>query len=138
MEKKTTGAGAETLDETPPDYSKSLFLPRTDFPMRGGLPKKEPELLARWQEVGLYGRLAEAGRGRPKFVLHDGPPYANGNIHIGHALNKILKDLVTRSQRMLGKDFELCSGLGLPWPADRMEDRGKLSRQRQKQRLCAH
>jgi isoleucyl-tRNA synthetase len=120
MEKKTTGADGESLAENRPDYSKSLFLPRTDFPMRGQLPKKEPELLARWQEVGLYGRLADAGRGRPKFVLHDGPPYANGNIHIGHALNKILKDLVTRSQRMLGKDSSYvpgwdCHGLPIEW-----------------------
>jgi isoleucyl-tRNA synthetase len=120
MDKKTIGAGRETLGETPPDYSKSLFLPRADFPMRGELPKKEPELLARWREIGLYGRLTEAGRGKPKFVLHDGPPYANGNIHIGHALNKILKDLVTRSQRMLGKDSNYvpgwdCHGLPIEW-----------------------
>jgi isoleucyl-tRNA synthetase len=120
MEKQTIGAGGESLAESLPDYSKSLFLPRTDFPMRGGLPKKEPELLARWQEIGLYGRLTEAGRGRPKFVLHDGPPYANGNIHIGHALNKILKDIVTRSQRMLGKDSNYvpgwdCHGLPIEW-----------------------
>ena len=88
--------------------------------MRGGLPKKEPELLARWREIDLYRRLHEAGRGKPKFVLHDGPPYANGNIHIGHALNKILKDLVTRSQRMLGKDSNYvpgwdCHGLPIEW-----------------------
>ena len=102
------------------DYSKTLFLPRTDFPMRAGLPKKEPELLARWDEIDLYGRLREAGRGREKFVLHDGPPYANGNIHIGHALNKILKDLVTRSQQMSGKDSNYvpgwdCHGLPIEW-----------------------
>jgi isoleucyl-tRNA synthetase len=120
MVKQTSGAGGERLAENPPDYSKSLFLPRTDFPMRGGLPKKEPELLARWQEIGFYGRLTEAGRGKPKFVLHDGPPYANGNIHIGHALNKILKDIVTRSQRMLGKDSNYvpgwdCHGLPIEW-----------------------
>jgi isoleucyl-tRNA synthetase len=120
MDKQTIGAGGESLAESPPDYSKSLFLPRTDFPMRGGLPKKEPELLARWREIGLYQRLREAGRGKPKFVLHDGPPYANGNIHIGHALNKILKDLVTRSQRMLGKDSNYvpgwdCHGLPIEW-----------------------
>ncbi len=120
MHKQTTGAGGESLAESPPDYSKSLFLPRTDFPMRGGLPKKEPELLGRWQEIGLYERLTEAGRDKPKFVLHDGPPYANGNIHIGHALNKILKDLVTRSQRMLGKDSNYvpgwdCHGLPIEW-----------------------
>jgi isoleucyl-tRNA synthetase len=124
MDKQTSGAGGETLSESPgeipPDYSKSLFLPRTDFPMRGGLPKKEPELLARWREIALDQRLTEAGRGKPKFVLHDGPPYANGNIHIGHALNKILKDVVTRSQRMLGKDSNYvpgwdCHGLPIEW-----------------------
>jgi isoleucyl-tRNA synthetase len=120
MDKQTIGTGGESLAENPPDYSKSLFLPRTDFPMRGGLPKKEPELLTRWREIGLYERLTEAGRGKPKFVLHDGPPYANGNIHIGHALNKILKDLVTRSQRMLGKDSNYvpgwdCHGLPIEW-----------------------
>ncbi len=120
MDKQSIGAGGERLAENLPDYSKSLFLPRTDFPMRGQLPKKEPELLARWQEIGLYGRLTEAGRGKPKFVLHDGPPYANGNIHTGHALNKILKDSVTRSQRMLGKDSNYvpgwdCHGLPIEW-----------------------
>jgi len=120
MDTKTTGGGGATLAENPPDYSKSLFLPRTDFPMRGGLPKKEPELLARWEEIDLYGELRKKGQGKPKFVLHDGPPYANGNIHIGHALNKILKDLVTRSQRMLGKDSNYvpgwdCHGLPIEW-----------------------
>ena len=120
MDKQTIGVGGESLAESPPDYSRSLFLPRTDFPMRGGLPEKEPELLGRWQEIGLYGRLTGVGRGKPKFVLHDGPPYANGNIHIGHALNKILKDIVTRSQRMLGKDFNYvpgwdCHGLPIEW-----------------------
>lgn len=102
------------------DYAKSLYLPQTEFPMRAGLPKKEPELLARWAEVDLYGKLRAAGQGRPKFVLHDGPPYANGNIHIGHALNKILKDLVTRSQQMTGKDSNYvpgwdCHGLPIEW-----------------------
>ena len=86
------------------DYSETLFLPKTGFPMRAGLPQKEPEILARWQKLGLYGRLRAAAAGRPRFILHDGPPYANGNIHIGHALNKILKDVVTRSQQMLGLD----------------------------------
>ncbi|ACK51777.1 isoleucyl-tRNA synthetase [Methylocella silvestris BL2] len=103
-----------------PDYSKSLYLPQTDFPMRAGLPKKEPELLARWREIGLYERMREAARGRPKFVLHDGPPYANGDIHIGHALNKILKDLIARSQQMLGADANYvpgwdCHGLPIEW-----------------------
>jgi isoleucyl-tRNA synthetase len=102
------------------DYSETLFLPKTDFPMRAGLPQKEPEILARWQRLGLYRRLREAARGRTKFVLHDGPPYANGNIHIGHALNKILKDVVTRSQQMLGFDSNYvpgwdCHGLPIEW-----------------------
>src|SRR5665647_1942569 len=103
-----------------PDYSQTLYLPRTDFPMRAGLPQKEPELLARWQEMDLYGQLRARAAGKPKFVLHDGPPYANGNIHIGHALNKILKDLVTRSQQMLGSDSNYvpgwdCHGLPIEW-----------------------
>src|SRR5216683_3007575 len=102
------------------DYSETLFLPKTDFPMRAGLPQKEPEILARWQKLGLYQRLRAAARGRTKFVLHDGPPYANGNIHIGHALNKILKDVVTRSQQMLGFDSNYvpgwdCHGLPIEW-----------------------
>ena len=69
------------------DYSETLFLPQTDFPMRAGLPQKEPELLKRWHGDGLYEQLRAASKGREKFVLHDGPPYANGNIHIGTALN---------------------------------------------------
>jgi isoleucyl-tRNA synthetase len=102
------------------DYSETLFLPKTDFPMRAGLPQKEPEILTRWQKLGMYQRLREAARGRPKFILHDGPPYANGNIHIGHALNKILKDVVTRSQQMLGYDSNYvpgwdCHGLPIEW-----------------------
>src|SRR5437660_494206 len=103
-----------------PDYSATLYLPQTDFPMRAGLPQKEPEILARWQRIGLYEKLREVAAGRARFVLHDGPPYANGNIHIGHALNKILKDLVTRSQQMLGKDSNYvpgwdCHGLPIEW-----------------------
>ncbi|TPW26591.1 isoleucine--tRNA ligase [Pararhizobium mangrovi] len=106
---------AETID-----YSKTLFLPKTDFPMRAGLPKKEPELVARWQEMGLYGKLRADAAGRPKYVLHDGPPYANGNIHIGHALNKILKDVITRSFQMRGRDSNYvpgwdCHGLPIEW-----------------------
>src|SRR5213075_2430858 len=102
------------------DYSTTLFLPQTDFPMRAGLPAKEPEILARWAKLGMYQRLREAARGRTKFVLHDGPPYANGNIHIGTALNKILKDVVTRSQQMLGYDSNYvpgwdCHGLPIEW-----------------------
>ncbi|KPH82803.1 isoleucine--tRNA ligase [Bosea vaviloviae] len=102
------------------DYSQTLFLPQTEFPMRAGLPQREPELLARWARMDLYRKLREAGKGRDRFVLHDGPPYANGNIHIGHALNKVLKDLVTRSQQMLGFDSNYvpgwdCHGLPIEW-----------------------
>jgi isoleucyl-tRNA synthetase len=102
------------------DYKASVFLPKTDFPMRAGLPKKEPELLKRWADMKLWDRLRAESKGRPKFVLHDGPPYANGNLHIGHALNKILKDLVSRTQQMLGKDSHYvpgwdCHGLPIEW-----------------------
>ncbi|AMJ63343.1 isoleucine--tRNA ligase [Bosea sp. PAMC 26642] len=109
-------------DKTPEtiDYSQTLFLPQTEFPMRAGLPQREPELLARWARMDLYRKLREAGKGRDRFILHDGPPYANGNIHIGHALNKVLKDLVTRSQQMLGFDSNYvpgwdCHGLPIEW-----------------------
>ncbi|MBX3519376.1 MAG: isoleucine--tRNA ligase [Xanthobacteraceae bacterium] len=103
-----------------PDYSETLFLPQTDFPMRAGLPQKEPEILARWQKIGLYELMRKTAKGRDKFILHDGPPYANGNIHIGHALNKILKDLVTRTHQMLGFDSNYvpgwdCHGLPIEW-----------------------
>ena len=102
------------------DYSKTLYLPKTDFPMRAGLPQKEPELVARWQEMQLYKTLRAEAAGRPRFVLHDGPPYANGNIHIGHALNKILKDMITRSFQMRGYDSNYvpgwdCHGLPIEW-----------------------
>src|SRR5829696_475611 len=102
------------------DYSETLFLPKTDFPMRAGLPQREPQLLRRWADLDLYRRLREVAKGRPRFVLHDGPPYANGNIHIGHALNKIMKDLVVRSQQMLGHDSNYvpgwdCHGLPIEW-----------------------
>jgi isoleucyl-tRNA synthetase len=112
------------------DYSETLFLPKTDFPMRAGLPQKEPELLARWQKLGLYRQLRQAAQGRTKFVLHDGPPYANGNIHIGHALNKILKDVVTRSQQMLGSDSNYvpgwdCHGLPIEWKIEEENYRSK-------------
>jgi isoleucyl-tRNA synthetase len=112
------------------DYSETLFLPKTDFPMRAGLPQKEPAILERWNSIGLYGRLRAAGKGRPRFILHDGPPYANGNIHIGHALNKILKDVVTRSQQMLGFDSNYvpgwdCHGLPIEWKIEEENYRAK-------------
>jgi isoleucyl-tRNA synthetase len=112
------------------DYSETLFLPKTGFPMRAGLPQKEPEMLARWAKIGLYARLREASKGRTKFVLHDGPPYANGNIHIGHALNKVLKDVVVRSQQMLGLDSNYvpgwdCHGLPIEWKIEEENYRAK-------------
>jgi isoleucyl-tRNA synthetase len=112
------------------DYSKTLFLPQTEFPMRAGLPQREPELLKRWNEIGLYEKLRESARGRAKFILHDGPPYANGNIHIGTALNKILKDLVTKSQQMLGYDSNYvpgwdCHGLPIEWKVEEENYRKK-------------
>jgi len=110
--------GAKTGDNTP-NYKDTLFLPQTDFPMRAGLPAREPEWLARWEEMGIYDRL-RAKPGRKPFVLHDGPPYANGHLHIGHALNKIMKDMVVRSAQMLGFDSRYvpgwdCHGLPIEW-----------------------
>ncbi|WP_299826717.1 isoleucine--tRNA ligase [uncultured Roseobacter sp.] len=101
------------------DYKSTLNLPKTDFPMRAGLPKREPEWLARWEEIGIYDRLREKP-GRTSFTLHDGPPYANGHLHIGHALNKTLKDMVVRSQQMMGFDARYipgwdCHGLPIEW-----------------------
>ena len=109
--------------QTERDWSETLFLPKTDFPMKAGLPQREPELLARWEERQLYRRQREAAMGREKFVLHDGPPYANGHLHIGHALNKILKDVITRSQSMMGKDANYvpgwdCHGLPIEWKVE--------------------
>ena len=80
------------------DYKDTLSLPDTDFPMRAGLPRREPEWLARWGRLGIYDRLRGQAGDRKPFILHDGPPYANGHLHIGHALNKVLKDFITRSQ----------------------------------------
>ncbi|SEO35554.1 Isoleucyl-tRNA synthetase [Salinihabitans flavidus] len=102
-----------------PDYKDTLNLPKTDFPMRAGLPKREPEWLERWERIGIYDRLREK-EGRAPFTLHDGPPYANGHLHIGHALNKILKDMVVRSQQMMGRDARYipgwdCHGLPIEW-----------------------
>jgi isoleucyl-tRNA synthetase len=106
------------------DYKSTIFLPRTDFPMRANLPQREPELLEHWDAIGLYRRLRAASAGRDKFVLHDGPPYANGHLHIGHALNKILKDVINRSQQMFGRDANYvpgwdCHGLPIEWEIEK-------------------
>ena len=105
------------------DYRDTVFLPKTDFPMKAGLPQKEPGILARWQGMDLYRRLRDARQGREKFILHDGPPYANGDMHIGHALNHILKDMVVRTQSLLGKDAPYvpgwdCHGLPIEWKVE--------------------
>ncbi len=102
------------------DYRDTVFLPRTSFPMRGELPKKEPRILARWDAMDLWGQLRAASKRRPKFILHDGPPYANGNIHIGTALNKIHKDFINRTRQMAGFDADYipgwdCHGLPIEW-----------------------
>jgi isoleucyl-tRNA synthetase len=105
------------------DYRSTVFLPKTDFPMKAGLPQKEPGILARWQEQDIYAKTREARAGREKFVLHDGPPYANGDMHIGHALNHILKDMVVRTQTLLGKNAPYvpgwdCHGLPIEWKVE--------------------
>ena len=110
--------------ETPAqDYRASLFLPATDFPMKAGLPEAEPQWLKRWAEIDLYGKMRAKARGRPLFILHDGPIYANGDIHSGTGLNHILKDFVVRSQGMLGKDAPYvpgwdCHGLPIEWKVE--------------------
>ncbi len=103
-----------------PDYKDTVFLPKTDFPMKADLANKEPGILERWEKIDLYGKQRAARDGRVKFIFHDGPPYANGNIHIGHALNKTLKDITVRSQNLLGKDAPFvpgwdCHGLPIGW-----------------------
>ncbi len=113
-------SNSDTPEAAKRDYRATLFLPTTDFPMKAGLPDAEPKWLARWEEAKLYERLRAQSKGLPLFVLHDGPPYANGDIHIGTALNKILKDFVIRSRQMLGFDAPYvpgwdCHGLPIEW-----------------------
>ena len=117
-----------------PDWRNTVFLPKTDFPMKAGLPQKEPGILARWQAEGLYRQLREARAGREKFILHDGPPYANGEIHIGHALNHVLKDMVVRTQSLLGKDAPYvpgwdCHGLPIEWKVEEQYRKKKLNKE---------
>ena len=115
------------------DYKETLFLPDTPFPMRAGLPKTEPEWLKRWEALDLYGALRKAAAGRPKYVLHDGPPYANGHLHMGHAFNKILKDLVVRSRQVMGFDSNYvpgwdCHGLPIEWKVEEAYRAKKLNK----------
>jgi len=115
------------------DYRDTVFLPKTDFPMKAGLPQKEPNILARWQEEDLYGQVRANRDGREKFILHDGPPYANGDMHIGHALNHVLKDMVVRTQTLLGKDAPYvpgwdCHGLPIEWKVEEQYRKKKLNK----------
>ncbi|ODA67203.1 Isoleucine--tRNA ligase [Methyloligella halotolerans] len=121
---KTAEPASGSKEESGRNWSDTLFLPKTDFPMKAGLPQREPELIARWNEIRLYDRLREEAKGRGKFVLHDGPPYANGHLHIGHALNKTLKDVVVRSQGMMGKDAPYVPG----WDCHGSPSSGRLRR----------
>jgi len=113
------------------DYRDTVQLPRTDFPMKAGLPALEPKILERWRAIGLYRLQREQAKGKEKFILHDGPPYANGHLHIGHALNKILKDVINRCQQMLGRDANYvpgwdCHGLPIEWKIEeKYRDAGK-------------
>jgi isoleucyl-tRNA synthetase len=120
-------------DATVQDWRNTVFLPKTDFPMKAGLPQKEPGILARWESEKLYHKLRAARAGREKFILHDGPPYANGDMHIGHALNHILKDLVVRTQSLLGKDAPYvpgwdCHGLPIEWKVEEQYRKKKLNK----------
>ncbi|WP_374419687.1 isoleucine--tRNA ligase [Novosphingobium arvoryzae] len=115
------------------DYRATVFLPKTDFPMKAGLPQKEPGILKGWLDQDLYRKLREARAGREKFILHDGPPYANGDMHIGHALNHILKDMVVRTQNLLGKDAPYvpgwdCHGLPIEWKVEEQYRKKKLNK----------
>lgn len=115
------------------DYRDTVFLPKTDFPMKAGLAAKEPAILDRWARIGVYDRLREQRKGRERFILHDGPPYANGDIHMGHAMNKVLKDIVVRSQTLLGKDAPYvpgwdCHGLPIEWKIEEAYRKKKLNK----------
>lgn len=115
------------------DYRDTVFLPKTDFPMKAGLPQKEPLILAKWIEGNLEGQIREARKGREQFILHDGPPYANGDMHIGHALNHILKDMVVRTQTLKGKDAPYvpgwdCHGLPIEWKVEEQYRKKKLNK----------
>jgi isoleucyl-tRNA synthetase len=115
------------------DYRDTVFLPKTDFPMKAGLAAKEPAILERWARMGLYARLREERAGRERFILHDGPPYANGDIHMGHAMNKVLKDIVVRSRTLMGYDAPYvpgwdCHGLPIEWKVEEQYRAKKLDK----------
>jgi isoleucyl-tRNA synthetase len=120
-------------DALKPDYRDTVFLPQTDFPMKAGLAQKEPAILARWDSEDLYKRLREARAGRERFILHDGPPYANGDIHMGHAMNKVLKDIIVRSRSLMGFDAPYvpgwdCHGLPIEWKVEEQYRKKKMDK----------
>ena len=124
---------ADAPDPQTRDWRDTVFLPKTDFPMKAGLAAKEPAILARWAEMRLYRKLREARAGRERFILHDGPPYANGDIHMGHAMNKVLKDIIVRSQTLMGKDAPYvpgwdCHGLPIEWKVEEQYRAKKLDK----------
>jgi isoleucyl-tRNA synthetase len=115
------------------DYRDTVFLPKTEFPMKAGLAQKEPAILDRWAKIGLYDKLRTQRAGRTRFILHDGPPYANGDIHMGHAMNKVLKDIIVRSQSLMGKDAPYipgwdCHGLPIEWKVEEAYRAKKLNK----------
>ncbi len=127
------------MAEKKTDYKATLNLPDTPFPMRGDLAKREPGWVADWQRRDLYHRIREASKGRPRFVLHDGPPYANGDIHIGHALNKILKDIITKSRSLAGYDAVYVPGWdchGMPIEREIEKRHGRNLPPEKTQALC--
>ncbi|KQX17688.1 MULTISPECIES: isoleucine--tRNA ligase [unclassified Sphingomonas] len=120
-------------DSSARDWRDTVFLPKTDFPMKAGLAQKEPAILAKWAAGDLYGQLRAARAGQPRFILHDGPPYANGDIHMGHAMNKVLKDIIVRSQSLTGKDAPYvpgwdCHGLPIEWKVEEAYRAKKLNK----------
>ncbi len=124
---------ADAPETTKTDYRSTVFLPRTHFPMKAGLPQKEPVIAARWEDEGLYQQIRRAREGREKFIFHDGPPYANGDMHIGHALNHTLKDMVVRTQTLLGKDAPYvpgwdCHGLPIEWKVEEQYRKKKINK----------
>ncbi|MCX7950272.1 MAG: class I tRNA ligase family protein, partial [Treponemataceae bacterium] len=124
------------------DYKQTLNLPNTDFPMKANLTAREPEMLARWEKMRIYEKIREVSKGRPVYILHDGPPYANGNIHLGTALNKIIKDMVIKAKNMSGMDSIFvpgwdCHGLPIEHQVDKEigDEKYRISHA-EKRRLC--
>jgi len=123
----------DTPSQDAKDYKNTVFLPKTDFPMKAGLAQKEPAMAAQWETDGLYAKLRAARAGAEKFILHDGPPYANGDIHMGHAMNKVLKDIIVRAQSLTGKDAPYvpgwdCHGLPIEWKIEEQYRKKKLNK----------